>query len=139
VLTVHLAAEHQILADACCDITSFVEPGDECFVIGCGLGLSALPSLIAAQSSVDWHERGVVTGTHMFARSLGSAVGVAVFGAIANTVFGEGDVSSVGPAAIRSGTAAVFLGVLVVAGIAATAVMAMPPTPPERQQASSDG
>jgi MFS family permease len=110
-----------------------------CFVIGCGLGLSALPSLIAAQSSVDWHERGVVTGTHMFARSLGSAVGVAVFGAIANTVFGEGDVSSVGPAAIRSGTAAVFLGVLVVAGIAATAVMAMPPTPPERQQASSDG
>jgi MFS family permease len=110
-----------------------------CFVIGCGLGLSALPCLIAAQSSVDWHERGVVTGTHMFARSLGSAVGVAVFGAIANTVFGEGDVNSVGPAAIRSGTAAVFLGVLVVAGIAATAVMAMSPTPPERQQASSDG
>ena len=40
--------------------------------------------MIAAQSSADWATRGVVTGTNMFARSVGSAVGVAVFGAIAN-------------------------------------------------------
>ena len=33
-----------------------------------------------------WHERGVATGATMFARSVGSAVGVAVFGAVANTV-----------------------------------------------------
>ncbi|WP_234816337.1 MDR family MFS transporter [Mycolicibacterium agri] len=103
-----------------------------CFVIGCGLGLLALPSLIAAQSSVDWEERGVVTGTHMFARSLGSAVGVAVFGAIANTFFGDGDVHSLGASVIQSGTAAVFVGVVVVAVLAAVAVAAMPPTPPAR-------
>ena len=57
-----------------------------CFVIGLGLGFSASPGVVAAQSSVDWRSRGVVTGANMFARSVGSAVGVAVFGAIANAV-----------------------------------------------------
>jgi multidrug resistance protein len=85
-----------------------------CFVIGAGMGLLAVPTLIAAQSSVDWNERGVVTGNNMFARSLGSAIGVAIFGAIANSIFGQGDIHSIGPAAIRSGSAAVFAGVLVV-------------------------
>jgi EmrB/QacA subfamily drug resistance transporter len=55
-----------------------------CFLIGLGLGFIASPVLVAAQSSVDWETRGVVTGTAMFARSVGSAVGIAVFGAIAN-------------------------------------------------------
>ena len=49
-----------------------------------GSGFVASPTLVAAQSSVGWERRGVVTGTNMFARSVGSAVGVAVFGAIAN-------------------------------------------------------
>ena len=57
-----------------------------CFVIGIGLGFSASPSVVAAQSSVAWQTRGVVTGANMFARSVGSAVGVAVFGAVANGV-----------------------------------------------------
>ena len=57
-----------------------------CFVMGLGFGLVASPSIIAAQSSVTWQHRGVATGTTMFARSVGSAVGVAVFGAIANGV-----------------------------------------------------
>jgi hypothetical protein len=39
---------------------------------------------VAVQSVVDWQRRGVVTGTNLFCRNLGSAVGVAVFGAIAN-------------------------------------------------------
>jgi EmrB/QacA subfamily drug resistance transporter len=55
-----------------------------CWVIGIGMGFLASPILIAAQQSADWQTRGVVTGTNMFARSVGSAVGVAVFGAIAN-------------------------------------------------------
>jgi MFS family permease len=55
-----------------------------CFVVGVGLGLMASPMLVAAQSVVGWDRRGVVTGTNMFSRSLGSAVGAAVFGAIAN-------------------------------------------------------
>ncbi|MEV0796419.1 MDR family MFS transporter [Kribbella sp. NPDC050281] len=57
-----------------------------CFVIGIGLGFSASPSVVAAQSSVEWQTRGVVTGANMFARSVGSAIGVAAFGAVANGV-----------------------------------------------------
>jgi EmrB/QacA subfamily drug resistance transporter len=56
------------------------------FVVGFGLGWTAAPSLIAAQSSVPWSERGVVTGVNIFARSAGSALGVALFGAIANNL-----------------------------------------------------
>jgi EmrB/QacA subfamily drug resistance transporter len=55
-----------------------------CFVIGVGLGLIASPTLVAVQSVVGWERRGVVTGTNMFFRSMGSALGAAVFGAIAN-------------------------------------------------------
>ena len=54
------------------------------FVVGLGMGFVASPMLIAAQSSVSWSERGVVTATNLFGRSVGSAVGVALFGAIAN-------------------------------------------------------
>lgn len=100
-----------------------------CLVIGGGMGLLAVPTLIAAQASVDWHDRGVVTGSNMFARSLGSAVGVAIFGAIANSIFGPGDIRSVGPAAIQAGAGAVFTGVLIVAVATTIAVAAMPRTP----------
>ncbi|QDH11299.1 MFS transporter [Nocardioides dongxiaopingii] len=55
-----------------------------CFVMGIGFGYVASPGVVVAQSSVDWQHRGVATGTNMFARSMGSAVGVAVFGAIVN-------------------------------------------------------
>jgi hypothetical protein len=54
------------------------------FVVGIGLGLTSSPTVVAVQSVVGWDRRGVVTGTVMFSRSLGSAVGAAVFGAIAN-------------------------------------------------------
>ncbi|HLN76800.1 MAG TPA: MDR family MFS transporter [Nocardioidaceae bacterium] len=59
------------------------------FVVGIGLGYTASPTLVAVQSVVGWDRRGVVTGTNMFARSVGSAVGVAVFGAIANASLGR--------------------------------------------------
>jgi MFS family permease len=55
------------------------------FLVGVGLGYTASPTLVAVQSVVGWERRGVVTATNMFARSIGSAVGVAVFGAIANS------------------------------------------------------
>ena len=60
------------------------EVAGACFVVGVGLGFMASPILVAAQSVVGWDRRGVVTGINMFSRSLGSAVGAAVFGAIAN-------------------------------------------------------
>lgn len=57
-----------------------------CLVLGLGLGYVASPGIVAAQSAVAWRDRGVATGANMFSRSLGSAVGVAIFGAIANGV-----------------------------------------------------
>jgi EmrB/QacA subfamily drug resistance transporter len=54
------------------------------FVLGVGLGLISVSTVVAVQSTVGWARRGVVTGTNMFIRTLGSAAGVAVFGSIAN-------------------------------------------------------
>jgi len=56
-----------------------------CFVMGFGFGFAAAPAVIAAQSAVGWESRGVTTGATMFARSVGSAVGVAIFGAMVNS------------------------------------------------------
>jgi EmrB/QacA subfamily drug resistance transporter len=64
--------------------TPLVLVGVSCFVIGAGMGLTAVPTLIAAQEAAAPTERGAVTGTNMFARSIGSAVGVAALGAVVN-------------------------------------------------------
>ena len=56
------------------------------FVMGLGFGYVASPAIVAAQSSVGWAQRGVATGATLFARSVGSAVGVAAFGALANAI-----------------------------------------------------
>ncbi|WP_022900532.1 MDR family MFS transporter [Humibacter albus] len=97
-----------------------------CFVIGAGMGLTAVPTLIAAQTAVGWQERGMVTGTNMFARSIGSAVGVAVFGAIVNAntkVAADG--TPYGP---QLATAAhlVFAAIALVALVLLAAVLLMP-------------
>lgn len=66
-----------------------------CFVMGIGFGYVASPAVVAAQSAVTWEHRGVATAENMFARSVGSALGVAAFGAIANGVVAsrlDGDV-----------------------------------------------
>ena len=74
------------------------------------MGLVASPTLIAAQSSVGWDERGVVTANNLFFRSIGSAVGVAVFGAIANTTLGsQTEGVAVPPQAIADATHDVFV------------------------------
>src|SRR5579884_872038 len=54
-------------------------------VTGSGLGFSSTSVIVGIQSVVGWSRRGVVTGTNLFMRSIGSAVGVAIFGSIANT------------------------------------------------------
>jgi EmrB/QacA subfamily drug resistance transporter len=66
--------------------TSLFRLAASCFLMGIGFGFVASPAIVAAQSSVTWQHRGVATGSNMFARSVGSSVGVAVFGAIANGV-----------------------------------------------------
>jgi MFS family permease len=87
------------------------EVGAYCLVIGLGMGLTSAPTLIAAQSSVGWTERGVVTANNIFLRSLGSALGVAVFGAIANAVVGTGAVE---PARLTDAVHRIFIGMLLV-------------------------
>ncbi|WP_036325122.1 MDR family MFS transporter [Microbispora sp. ATCC PTA-5024] len=60
-----------------------------CFVVGVGLGLSASPTMVAVQSVVGWERRGVVTGTNMFCRSIGSALGAAILGAVSNATLSD--------------------------------------------------
>ncbi|MGZ4557378.1 MAG: MFS transporter, partial [Mycobacteriaceae bacterium] len=93
------------------------EVAGACFTVGVGLGLVSSPTVVAAQSVVGWERRGVVTGTNMFSRSLGSAVGVAVLGAVANAVLahrytsapdalaGQLPVNSNGTSAVLDGSA----------------------------------
>lgn len=111
--------------------SSIVHLAAPCFVMGLGFGLVASPSVIAAQSSVTWQHRGVATGTTMFARSVGSAVGVAVFGAIANGVVasrighGAPDLEHLTPDVLHPAVHAVFVAsaVAALALIAVSAVM----------------
>jgi EmrB/QacA subfamily drug resistance transporter len=70
----------------------FVRPGSQVLlialfglVVGAGLGLVSTPVLVGLQSLVGWERRGVVTASNMFSRSVGSAVGIALFGSIANS------------------------------------------------------
>ena len=97
-----------------------------CFVVGLGMGLIATPTLIAAQSSVAWNERGVVTGTNMFARSIGSSVGVAVFGAVANAIIGGSAGGVHDPGTVQSASTAVFVSVAIAATLTIVAVLSMP-------------
>jgi EmrB/QacA subfamily drug resistance transporter len=84
------------------------------FLVGVGLGYASVPTLVAVQSSVDWDRRGVVTATNLFARSVGSAIGVAVFGAIANATlsrdFAKPPAGATGPLPKTADDAAVVLG-----------------------------
>ncbi|GIH17265.1 MDR family MFS transporter [Rugosimonospora africana] len=130
-----------------------------CFVIGVGLGLVASPTLVAVQSVVGWDRRGVVTGTNMFFRSMGSALGAAVFGAIANStledrlshppaalsgrlpsgsdatslVLGSGgqpsEVAEYLKSSLYEATHHVFVGLVIVAVVGAATVLLMPRRP----------
>ncbi|OAN42730.1 MFS transporter [Microbacterium sp. H83] len=95
------------------------------FVLGFGLGWSAAPTLIAAQASVGWGERGAVTGMNAFARSAGSALGVAVFGAISNAVIAQG-AGPDDPDTIVSASVWIFIAAAVVAVLTLVAAAFMP-------------
>jgi len=116
----------------------------DCLIIGLGMGLTASPTLIAAQSSVGWADRGVVTGSNIFLRSLGSAVGVAVFGAIANATVGGGPVD---PATLTTAVHRIFIGIALIAGVLILLATAIPrsadnaideKTPPAVQEVAAE-
>ena len=103
-----------------------------CFVIGVGMGLVNAPVLVAVQSVVGWDRRGVVTSTNLFNRSIGSAVGVAVFGAIANATLDGRSISlsgSAGAGPLFDASHHVFLGVAAVGVLLVLAVALMPAKP----------
>ncbi len=97
-----------------------------CFFIGMGFGYAAVPSLVAVQSSVDWNERGVVTGSNVFARSLGQALGAAVLGAIANAIIAKLGGDPHDSHTIIAASTAVFIGVAVIAVLILVSALAMP-------------
>lgn len=108
--------------------SSVVQVAATCFAIGLGMGVTAAPTLIAAQSAVGWDQRGVVTGANMFFRSLGSAVGVAAFGAVVNATLGATSLegADVGAGPLTQAVHHVFLGVVVVTVLMLATVLAMP-------------
>ena len=111
-----------------------------CFLVGLGMGLVASPTLIAAQSSVGWDERGVVTANNLFFRSIGSAVGVAVFGAIANTTLGsQTEGVAVPPQAIADATHDVFVAAAVLALVMVVAAFLLPGGRPSAEEANAGG
>ena len=120
------------------ETSSVVQVAATCFGIGLGMGLIASPTLIAAQSTVEWSERGVVTGNNLFCRSLGSALGVAVFGAIANATLassdqGSGSTGGNSRTALATATHHVFLAIAVLTVLMTIAVLGMArdrPVPP---------
>lgn len=60
------------------------QPVLDTFLLGAGLGLLSVATIVGPQATVSWGQRGVVTGTVMFSRYLGQSLGAAIFGAIFN-------------------------------------------------------
>ncbi|QKE85935.1 MFS transporter [Arthrobacter sp. NEB 688] len=112
-----------------------------CLVLGLGFGYVASPSLVAAQSAVPWHERGVATSASIFARSVGSAVGVAAFGAVANTVVRDRlggaptDLESLPSGVLAPALGAVFVAA---AAVSVTMLLASLVMPREVREAGAD-
>ena len=97
-----------------------------CFIIGAGFGFSAVTTLVAAQSSVSWEERGVVTGTQMLFRSVGQALGAAVLGAVANGVIAAHGGNEGNPATMTVAATSVFVAATGIAVLLLLAALSMP-------------
>jgi hypothetical protein len=96
----------------------------ETFVLGAGLGLLSVASIVGAQSTVSWGQRGVVTGTVMFCRYLGQSLGAAIFGAIFNAALsGKAHTAD----AIATATTHVYAALTVVAALTIAAVLLIMP------------
>ncbi len=54
------------------------------FLMGIGMGMMSLTSIVLIQDSVEWSMRGSATASIIFARSLGNTLGATVLGAVLN-------------------------------------------------------
>ena len=122
-----LAVAGTLAVTVAASVQSLAALAAACFVVGAGLGFIASPTLIAAQASVGWGERGVVTGSNLFCRALGSAVAVAALGAVANAVIdGKGGGGQPSGPVLSEASGAVFTAVAVIAVLTVAAIAAMP-------------
>jgi EmrB/QacA subfamily drug resistance transporter len=64
--------------------TSPLLPAMGSLVMGFGMGLISVPSLVLIQEIVDSTQRGSVTASNLFSRNLGSTLGATVLGAVLN-------------------------------------------------------
>ena len=53
-------------------------------IMGFGMGLLSISSIVLVQEMVDWSQRGSVTASNLFSRNLGSTLGATVLGAVLN-------------------------------------------------------
>ena len=103
-----------------------------CFVMGIGFGFAVAPSVIAAQSAVGWESRAVTTGATMFARTVGSAIGVAVFGALVNAHVTDAvghanpDLENLSPDVLGPAIETTFVGSAIVAVVLVAVSLLMP-------------
>ena len=115
-----------------------------CFVMGLGFGFTAAPAVIVAQSAVEWQSRGVTTGATMFARSVGSAVGVAAFGALVNSGVADRlghaphDLEQLPPSVLAPAIETTFVGTAVIA-VGLVAVSLLMPRRVGQPEPAADG
>jgi hypothetical protein len=94
--------------------TSYLELSVYELMIGAGLGLSMQTIVIALQNAVDFKDLGVATSANTFFRSIGSTIGVALFGSIYANRLGIylpqmiNDLKSTNPAALVGATPQAF-------------------------------
>ena len=55
-------------------------------ITGLGFGPASMAYLLAAQGAVEWQQRGIVTSSVQFYRTIGGAVGIGVLGAMFNSL-----------------------------------------------------
>ena len=67
--------------------------GAASLLVGVGLGFAVTSMLVALQTRVEFRERGIATATNLFARSLGSALGVGGLGALLAHGLGNGAIA----------------------------------------------
>jgi EmrB/QacA subfamily drug resistance transporter len=77
--------------------SSPLQAGCGSLVMGFGMGLLSVSSLILIQEIVDFTHRGSVTSSNVFARNLGSMFGASVFGAIMNIALSHSASKGAGP------------------------------------------
>lgn len=119
--------------------------GSAALLTGLGMGFGNSCRVLAAQSSVPWHERGIATSMGLFTRMRGQSVGAAMFGGMLNlglarSLPGAGDVverlmepgqrASLGAASIArlaQAVASLLHQVYLVPGLLAPAALALSP------------